>query len=448
MRKEEKRAFLRIFTLTALPVVLQNLLQNSLTFVDTLMIGRLGETSIAAVGIASQVYFLVFVALFGIASGSSIFHSQFWGSSEYDNIQKATGIGLALALLIASVFSFLSVVTPSLVTGLFVDDPEVSALGCIYLRWVGISYLFTSVSLVLSSLLRSTGDTKTPMLVTLVSMLLNIGGDYLLIFVFKMGVKGAAIATALSRFVEAFTLTLILSLTKKEIRLNLRKMLGFDRAFVRRFSTIAIPVIADDIFWALGLTVYKMVYARMGVGVLAASTVIGTIQDLFFVLQNAIGSATAILIGNSIGRAEKDKAYEMSVLCAVYGVIGGLVMGVLMVLTRNLIPPMFALSGEVNTYVSNTMIILGILLPVRFLNHVYVIGILRSGGDTRFVFYLELVSIWAVGVPLSILSGLVWKVPIWYVYAFTGLEEVFKVFLAVIRFRSGKWIHVLSSSGD
>lgn len=442
MTKKERKDFFKLFLITALPVAFQNLLQNSLTLVDTLMISRLGETAIAAVGLCGQVFFLVSVFLFGIASGSGIFFSQFWGADEKKGIQKALGLAVICGEIIAVVFSLASVLTPRFVMHLFVSDDTVVELGCNYLRWVGISYMFTAVNMILNAFLRSIGDSKTPMLITFASMICDVVLNYLLIFVVGWGVAGAAIATAISRLLETALLLLVVY-KKSPVKPKPSEMFKIEKDFVRSFFKTTIPVIVDDGFWALGMTVYKIVHSHMGVDILACANVIGTIQDLFFVISNGLGAATAVLIGNEIGRGNTELAHEKAKLCMLSGFAGGIIMAVLMVGTSSVLPGLFNLSDYVYELAVMSMRWISILMPIKAMNHIIIVGVLRSGDDTRFVFYLETASIWLIGVPLTYLSGLVWQFPIYIVYLFTGIEEVIKYGVCLPRFLSKKWIHTL-----
>lgn len=447
MDKKEKKIFLKIFITTALPIAFQNLLQNSLSFVDTLMIGRLGEIAIDAVGLCGQIFFLVSVFLFGIASGSGIFFSQYWGSGDNDGIQKALGLAVICGEVVAFVFSFASIITPRFIMHIFVNDESVIQLGCYYLRWVGISYMFTSISMILNSMLRSVGNSKTPMQITFVSMICDVVLNYLLIFVVGWGVSGAAIATAISRLLE-MCLLLFVVFKKGPVKPDFAKMFRIEKDYVRAFFKTTAPVIVDDAFWALGMTVYKVVHAHMGVDILASANVLGSIEDLFFVISNGLGAATAVLIGNEIGRGNKEKAQEEGKICLFSGIVAGLVMAGLMAGTSSIIPKLFNLSEGVFQLTVKSMLWFSLLMPLKAVNHINIVGILRSGGDTKFVFYLELVSVWCIGVPLACLSGLVWSWPIYFVYLLTNIEEAFKLFIDIPRFFSKKWIHVLTHTNQ
>lgn len=440
--KLENRNYYKLLAMTSLPVVAQNLLQNSLSFIDTLMIGRLGETEIAAVGLANQYYFLFTVVLFGITSGISIFTSQYWGSKNKDGMQKVMGLGFAVSVTFSSLFAAFSVFAPELVLRIFVLDSAVISVGRQYLQWVGISYIFTGITQIASIAIRSTGDTKRPMYVTLLSMVIDVAGNYVLIFIAGMGAKGAAIATLFARLVEMIVILAILF--RSPVRPIWSKAFSFDSKFAFKIFRTALPVIVDDTLWALGLTAYKYVYSHMGVDVLASANVSSSILDLFFIIQNGIGAAAAILLGNQIGRGEYSRAKTETGLCLKANLWTGVLSGILLALTSSVIPGFFNISKPVYEMTRLTLFLSSVTMPVKYLNHMIVCGVLRSGGDTKFMLFGEIFSMWAIGVPCVALAGLVWNWPIYFVILFSCVEEISKLAIFLPRVLSGKWINDLS----
>lgn len=435
---EDKIKFGKLLLVSALPVTLQNLLQNSLSFIDTLMIGQLGEVEIAAVGLTNQMYFLISVIMFGISSGASIFTSQYWGSKDEKRLLQTFGVAVTLGVLFSSVFSVLSIFFPHLLMKIFIDEKAVVNAGCIYLKCVGISYIFTAISMIISITLRSTGDMKNPMRATFISMVCNVIGNYLLIFTAKLGIMGAAIATTLSRLIELCALIFLLG--KSQINFNLRTCFSYDFSFVKRILKTAFPVILDDSLWAIGMTVYKAVYSRMGISVLAASNVTEAVQDIIFVVQIGMGAAISVLIGNEIGKGNEEQANKMARWSIFWVLPVSLACVIIMALIAPFIPYLFNIDSSVKTITTLALFAMSATLPVKFMNHILITGVLRSGGDTKFLLFTEMFSIWCIGVPMAYLSGIVLALPLWAVYLFVALEEVSKVFILTPRTLKGKWI--------
>ncbi len=443
-----ERGFYRALVSVSGPIMLQNFLISSLSFIDTLMIGQLGSVQIAGVGLANQVFFLTILFFFGIGSGASIFIAQYWGKGDTASIHAAMGVALTTSFIGAAAVSTVSMLLPHHVMSIFSTDPQVIELGASYLRIVALSYLFTSISFIFSTSLRSMRMAKYPLVSTACSLTVNVLLNYLLIFgkfgFPAMGVRGAALATVISRGLE---LVIILSLTygkRTPAAGVLRVFFSYDRKFVKKFFRTAFPVICNELVWSLGMVVYKIVYARMGTEVIASANVSEAIQSLFFVIYIGTGNGSAVLIGNKIGSREYDTARRYARRFLLLPVLAGLFIGILMAICAPLVTRAFNIEQEIIQITIRSLRVLALLIPIRGLTIHLIIGVLRSGGDTTFSFILELTSVWGIGVPIVLFAGLVLNLPIYYVYLLLGFEEVFKAAAGILRFRSGKWLNDLT----
>lgn len=445
---QEKSIFYRQILSIAGPIMLQALLTTSLTFFDTLMIGQLGDVEIAAVGLANQMFFLIMLFFFGVSSGSAVFIAQFWGSGDTKSIHKTMGIGFILSLSGAFLFSAVSISAPFFTMRIFSPDPRVVASGASYLRVVGISYMFSAVSIIYSASLRSTEQAVIPLISTAVSLVLNIILNYILIFgklgFPAMGVAGAAAATVISRAVELLLIVMITYRRRLAAGGSIHSYLNIDSIFLRKFFKTALPVILNEIIWSLGMVVYKVVYARMGTEVIASANVVEAIQGLFFVIFIGTANGAAVMIGKKIGEKDQVAAHLYAKRFCYLSLILGVLIGVFMFLTAPFIPRMFHASDDIIFLSSRSLMLLAIVLPIKTFNMHSIVGILRSGGDTRMSLFIELTSVWLVGVPLAYFGGLVLKLPIYYLYLLVGLEEVYKMIFGLIRIRSGKWVNDLT----
>ena len=444
----QDRRFRKTMIGIALPIVLQMLLVNGLTLVDTMMIGRLGETEVAAVGLANQMFFLVFLTFFGITSGTGIFVAQFWGDRDTEGIHQVVGLSLVGSLSFAIPFAAASFFIPARLMALFTPDPAVVELGVQYLRIIAPSYVFSGISFCFGMALRSVERPKVPLLATAVSMGLNTVLNLVLIFGLlgfpALGVRGAAIATCISRGVE---LLVVLSLSygrKLPVAASIRRYLSFGRDLARQFMRTAGPVLLNEIAWSLGMVMYKMVFARMGTAVVAAANITEAIQGLFFVVLMSSGTTAAIMIGNRIGEGDRQAAYLQARHFLVQAMALGVVLGILMSATAPIIVLILKMRPDTIALVRLTLIALGVLIPIKSFNLHMIVGVLRSGGDTTYSFIAELAGVWGIGVPIAGLTGLLlgWSLPA--VYLAVGLEEVFKAVATALRFRSGRWLHDLT----
>jgi putative MATE family efflux protein len=433
----------------ALPVVFQSLLNNSLSFVDTLMIGQLGEASIAAVALANQMFFLISLLFFGVSSSSAIFLSQFWGAKNKTNIQKVLGLSLTIAGVGAALCSLASLLLPRQIMHIFTTESQVVEIGVSYLEIVAISYLFSAISQILATALRVIGQAKIPLLVALFSLSFNALGNYLLIFGIgpfpELGVQGAAIATAISRFLEVSILLWIVYRRHPVIALKSREAFRWNKQFLLRIIPTSLPVILNEIFWALGMTTYKIAYSRMGIEAIAAINVAESVGNLFFVAMMGVGNASLIMIGVKIG----EKQQELARLYARRFIITSFLVGLTMGGFEFFIAPVFAgffnISDQVKQLAIYCLYIHALLMPIKSINMVIIVGILRSGGDTRYSMFIETFGVWAVGVPLAFIGSMLLKLQIHELYLLIGLEELTKVFFGLYRIRRGTWMNDLTN---
>jgi putative MATE family efflux protein len=445
--KQDGKSFKKLLIL-ALPIAAQNLVQTLLNLVDTLMIGQLGETSIAAVALSNQIFFLILLLLFGISSGSSVFVAQFWGKKDIPGIHRALGMALVLGLLGAALFTLASQLFPAQILGLYTKDQRVIEAGIPYLRIASVSYMFTAGTIVYQGVLRSTGVVKLPLFLSVTALSLNAFFNYALIFgkfgLPQMGMTGAALATSGARITEMLSLVLIIYLKKYPIAGSIRQMIQLNRKFVKRFFHKVNPVILNEIGWSFGMTMFTLVYARMGTEVLAAYNIMDTFSILTFVLFVGTGNATAIVLGNMIGEGLQKEARRSAKTILMVAPLVAAVVGIIIFTLAPYVPGLFNISEYVGNLIVQMLRIFTIVLFVKVSNMHIIIGILRSGGDTHFCAALELIPLWFISIPLVAFAGLVLKLPPPMVYLLCLSEELIKYLTGLSRVLSGKWIHDLT----
>lgn len=434
----------------ALPITLQNLVLASLNMVDTIMIGGLGETAIAGVGLANQYFFLLNLMLFGIVSGSSIFTAQFWGNRDVRNIRKVLGISIISGGAAAFLFTLGGLLFPREILGIFSKDAAVIELGAEYLGIVLFSYIITAVTFSYSFSLRSIGDVKTPLLVSVAALGSNTLLNYLLINghlgLPRMGAAGAALATVIARVVELILLIVFIYPKGTVLAASIREMTDLSAGFVRKFFKVTVPVILNESVWALGMTMYSIVYARMGTEVIAATNIAGTIDRIMWVVFMGLGNACGVMLGNKMGSGEEKQVFLYAKRFAILNPIIAVIIGILVMLISPWVFAPYRVSPVVLDYSRKILIVLCLFLWVKVFNYTNVVGILRSGGDTTFCLMLDTGGVWLVGVPLVFLGGLVWRLPIYYVYLLLHVEEIVKLIVGIPRLISKKWINNLTTA--
>ncbi|HHT97407.1 MAG TPA: MATE family efflux transporter [Clostridiales bacterium] len=454
---KDKR-FLRKTIVITIPIALQNLLNNLLNLIDVLMIGKIDQTSIAAVGLANRVFFVFILLTFGICSGSAILASQYWGKRETYNIKRVLYISLFIGILGSLIFVIPSVIFPEKVMAIFTPDKKMIKIGATYLAIVSISYPMTAIANAYMSVLRSMNSVKPSVIVTLIAILTNVVFNYLLIFgnfgFPELGVAGAALATLLARAMECI-LILIYVYTRKlgksdiasfirskadQVKKGMPKPTIFERNFLEKYMHTATPVILNEFIWGLGVTMYALVYGRMSENATAAITITQTVEQLVLVLFMGICSAAAVVLGNELGANNMDRAERYAKNYISLLVLLSIAFSFMTILFRWQIISIFNVTEEVANYINLCLIIFSLYMPIKMLNTLIIIAILRSGGDTRYCLLLDISSVWFIGIPMAVLGGLILKFPIYIVYAMILMEEAYKFIMSFYRYKKKKWL--------
>ena len=439
------RKFLGNMLKIALPIMIQNLITSSLNMADTIMVGKLGEVEIAAVGIANQYFFFFSMILFGLCGGCSVFISQYWGKKDFTNIKRMLGLGLVSVLLVSIIFMAVGFINPGKIISLFNKDSTVIDLGGKYLFIVLFSYIFTAVTFIYSYSLRSIGNTVAPLIVNIAALLCNVFFNYVLIFgkfgAPALGVEGAAIATLIARVVEAIILVFLIYKDNGVFAANLTELKDINTIFFRKSFKIILPVLLNDVFWAMASLIYSVVYGRMGTGATAAVQICNTVSNMFMVVTFGMASASAIMVGNSIGEGKEDQTIDYAKKFMVISLFLSIILGVILALTSPLILDLFNVSNEVKSSTLIMLYIVSFIFIVRFLGMVIIVGILRGAGDAKSALIIEGSTMWFIGVPLTIMGAFLFKLPVHLVYALAIIEEVAKFILGLMRLKSRKWIN-------
>ena len=433
----------RLFRI-AVPVAIQQFIFTSVNFVDTLMIGTLGETAIAAVGLSNQLFFLYNLVIFGLASGGAIFFAQYWGKGDIEGIARSTALTSLLALVFSTPFFVLSFFFPGFTLRFFSPDPAVITVGIPYLKIVALSYPFFAMTFVMSMVLRSIEHAIVPMLTSILEVATNVLLNYGLIFgklgMPRLGVYGAGVATSLARMIGFVALLSVILFKKYPGRFGWRHISSLSSKFVAHFLRYTFPTVANEFAWAAGVTMYSVIYAHMSTQAVAARNVMSTIEGFAFSFTFALASAAGVVVGKELGASRFKEAYEDSKrilkLILMVAVVSGLV---IVGITYGVIG-FFNISLRAREMVLAAMIISAAFMPVKSFSAVNIVGFLRAGGDTRFSFLLEASTLWFVGVPLCALGGLILKLDFPVVYLLTMAEESLKAMVLIYRFKSRKWV--------
>lgn len=440
----KNKEFYKLLFTISIPIVIQNLISSSLNLVDNVMIGQLGETFIAATGLANQIFFIMTLILFGGNSGISIYIAQYWGKKEIDKIKSVLSLGLIFAFMVSLIFFIIGFVFPTQVLGLMSKDAEVVMYGAKYMKIVSLSYIITAISFAFGFSSRSVGHPKLPMKAAVVSLFINTTLNYILIFGHlgfdPMGIEGAAIATLIARIIELVIIMAGIYKTIPVLAVSIKDFFTIEIDLIKKIGKTALPVIFNEGFWSLGMTVYALVYARIGTDAVAAVMITNTVNSLFMVVGFGLGNASSVMLGNTLGAGEINRAIDYNKKFLTLSILLGIVVGILITLTAPLlVKSLYSLTSEGYAITIKTMKILAFFMAFKFYNTIIIIGTLRSGGDTLFSMLLEISCVWLIGVPFAFIGGFVLDLPVYLVVALVNLEEIFKLLFGLPRILSNKW---------
>ncbi|MBN2884156.1 MAG: MATE family efflux transporter, partial [Clostridia bacterium] len=353
----------------------------------------------------------------------------------------------------STTFTLVTLLLPAELISIFSRDPEVIQKGTSYLSIAALTYIPVSLSFVFSYTSRSVHRTKIPMIASIVALSINTFLNYLFINgnwgMPELGVRGAAIATLTARLVELTLLMLIIYNSKDHpLAGKLKEFFGFSFAMFKRVLKTAFPVIINESAWVVGVSVYFIAYGFLGTAAIASAQVALTISDLIWAFLIGMGNATAVLVGNQLGANKIESAFSIAKRLVKMEFVVTLFLAVIYAAFGYLIAGLFGLTDETKDMATKCIYVTAAFIPIRQLGFVYIVGILRSGGDTRFCMFLDIGMVWFLGIPLAFLAVLVFKLPIYWAMAIINIEEVLKVVFARHRFLSKKWINVLVEHED
>lgn len=442
-----EKEFYRALTNIAVPVTLQSLLQSSFSVVDQVMTGQLGSVSIAGIGLAAKFASLFSVLVSAVAAAAGIMMAQYIGKKDEKEVSRSFYTNLCLALLIAVLFTGISVCLPGRMMGLYTEDALTKGAAAGYLRILAVSFVPMTVSTMLAALLRCREAAKLPLYSGIASAVLNTGLNYVLIFgkagFPAMGAEGAALATLIARVFDcALVWAMFLRLQKKQSR-KLSFLICTEREGRKLYAGILIPILVCEFFWSLGENVYAAIYGHIGTASCAAMTLTTPIQVLMIGALSGISQASGIIVGKSLGSGEYDRAYKDAKRLMLSGLAGSVLLSVALVLLSGLYVQIYQVEDSVRAMAQQILFAFAIISPVKVQNMILGGGIIRSGGRTDFVMVIDLIGTWLFGVPLGFLAAFVLRLPIAQVYFLLSLEECVRFLISVVVFRKKWWIRRL-----
>lgn len=454
MTDTSPKQFYQLLLRLAIPIFFTQLLGSLLGIVDTFMVTSLGDDALAAVGIGSQFMMVLFMIQFGLMSGFGIFIAQYYGAHEHDNISRTFLVAITSGLSIAVIFLFLAQLAPRQIISLFnmseSPNQNVIRLGIDYVSIASFAFVSSTIAFSISMLARSVQKVVVISIIQASGVVLNTGLNYVLIHgrlgFPEMGVSGAATATLISSTTMALASIVFLVFNRSpELRIQFRHYRSITTAFLRKLFKTVLPVVINEGFWGLAMTMYVIAYGLIGDKEVGSIYLSNQINSLFWVATIAVANATAVMLGKQLGENDLATARSWERRFRKLGLVFGLVLGSILFVLAPIIVPLFdGISAEVASTVTVILRVYAIYAPIKFLNAIFVVGTLRAGGDTKYSMFAELGVLWMYGVPLAFALACFSNLPLVWIVIIVNIEEIIKFLILFHRVRSGRWINNLT----
>lgn len=438
------RAFLRKMLTIAIPISLQSMISFGVQLTDTVMLGYFGEVALSASSLAGSFYMIFGCICMGLGCGAAVITAQYWGKREIDPIREMCAICFKVTIIISLVFTFLGIAFPRQIMQIYTTDEAVIESGIRYLRILSIGFLFNGLATAATQILRSVNIVKIALFATIGSFFVNVFFNYVFIFG-KLGaprleVAGAAIGTVIARVFEFAVICGFVFLRDKTIGMRLRHMRGFSRDMMRKYIKAGVPVLVSDIIMVVGANLVTVIIGHVGAGFTAANSIASVVNNVIMNLFFGISSSSSVITGNLVGEGDYEKAYKYGKGYLIIGIILGIVGGAVLYVIKMPIINIYNVSESTRVYASQMINVLVFMLVFQLLEHTLTKGILRGGGDTRFLIVGDTVFAYVVAAPLGALAAFVWGWPCWAIFMMLKMDQVCKCILCAFRFFSRKWI--------
>lgn len=430
-----------------LPITFQQLMLAVVSASDALMVGVIGQDLLSAVSLASQVTFVYNLFLAALTISTSMFAAQYWGKGDKNAIERILGIVLRTSMLVSAVFFAGTMFTPELLMRIFTEDPVLTVYGTDYLRIVSVTYLMCGISQIYLCIMKNSGLAAKSMVISSTAAGLNIILNAVLIYGLfgapRMEAAGAAAATALSRVAELAWV--LLELRKKgRIKIRLRYILHPDQPMRKEFWHYTFPVLGNELVWGGGFTMYSVIMGHLGTDAVAANSIANIVKNLIASLAMGIGNGGAIIVGNELGagKLEKAKLYGGK-LCRI-AVISGICSGIFLLAVSPAVLTVSDLSPTAEEYLKWMLVMCSYYMIGKYVNGTTISGIFCAGGDSRFGFLCDTITLWCFTVPAGFITAFVLKMPVLFVYFIINLDEIVKLPTVYRRYKKYRWLKDLT----
>lgn len=441
------RKFTKKLLTLVIPITIQQIMVALVSVSDAIMLGFLNQDSLSAVSLAGQVQFVFSLFVFSVTGGVSILAAQYWGKNDKETVEKILSIGMKIMVPISAVFSAAAFFMPRQLMMCFASDTSLIEKGAEYLRTVSLSYLLLGFSQVYLCIMKNCGKAGIGSLISSSSVVINIVLNWLLIFGIgffpRMEIAGAALATVISKVIElAWTMGIMLK--KDSIKINLSFCIHCDKLIEKDYWKYAFPVLGDNLAWGIGFTMYSVIMGHLGSDAAAANSIANIVKNLVICLCQGISSASAVMVGSELGKGLLDKARTYgSKLCRI-SLICGIASGMVILCVIPFIPLFTSLTSQAQGYLKVMLAVSSYYVVGKAMNMTVIAGIFPSGGDSKFGFKCDTVTMWCVTVPIGLISAFLLKLPVTAVYMLINIDEIVKLPAVYRHYKKYNWVKDLT----
>ena len=436
----------------AIPISLQQLITVGINLMDTIMLSSMGDAQLSGSALAGQFITLFQICCMGIGMGASVLTSRFWGMQEKDSLRKAVTIMLRFGLVFATAFTLVTAAAPEWIMRIYTSDPELISNGVIYLNWMVPTYYCMGLALTCTLVLRSVGQVRVPLVCSIIAFFVNVFFNWVFIFgklgAPRMEIAGAALGTLIARVFELCFICGYFFFKDERISYRFRHLLTKCRDLVGEYFRISIPVLISDALLALGNNAVAMVMGRIGAAFVAANSVTTVVQQLSSVLTTGISNASGIITGHTMGQGDYEKAQRQGYTFLGMGFLIGCFAAVVIQIVRGPIINYYQVTPEAKLIAKELMDAISINVVFLAMNSILTKGVLRAGGDTKFLMAGDILFLWIASIPLGALAGLVFHWPAFWIYTMLKIDQIIKCVWCFFRLKSGKWLKKINRAGE
>lgn len=441
------RNFYKTALTLALPIVLQNMITIGVNIMDTVMLGSYGEIQLSGSSLANEFINIFHILCMGMGGGAAVLTAQFWGRKDMASLKHAVTIMLRICLTLAALFTIVTVACPSFIMSIFTDDAAVIEKGRIYFLWSAPTYLLMGVSLTLTLVLRSMRKVVVPLITSIICFFVNVFFNWVFIFgnlgAPEMQIAGAALGTLIARMVETAIIGAYVFKVDRSIGYRIRDLFSSCGGLLPNYLRYSIPVLISDGMLALGNSMVSIIMGHISTEFVAANAIIATIVRLSTVFTQGLGQASSAMTGNTLGRGERERAYREGVTFVTLSFIIGIFAAAVILALSPFIIGMYNIENTTREIALQLMYAVAIMVIFQSSQSVLTKGVLRGGGDTRFLMFADVAFLWLASIPLGALCGLVLDVSPFIIYIALKIDWAIKTFICMYRLKTKKWIRIV-----